>query len=89
MPPAKPAPENPWKPIGLLILIIAGSLIYLYVRGGLSELTAKSLLLPPPPETQTAPTSDTSASGNTYANHELQNTYPMDPNPIQTNPPQQ
>lgn len=81
----KPAPANPWGPVYLLILIIGGSLLALYMRGDLGKLNAKSLFLPPPPETQVP---QPNQSGTTYAQHDLeQNAYKMDPNPIDTTNP--
>ena len=82
----KEDPGSAWAPIGLLLLVIGGSLLALYVRGDLKNLHPTELFLQAPPEAQIRPTSDTE-QGNTYANEELQNSYTIDPNPIQTNPP--
>ncbi len=83
----KPAPSSPWAPVYVLLLIFAGSLLILYVRGDLGKLDAKSLLVPPPQETQ-LPTQSSDQSGTTYAQHDLQqNAYKMDPNPIDTTNP--
>ncbi len=82
----KESEGSPWAPVGLLALIIGGAFLYLYVTGNLSKLNTKDLLLPPPTQTQTTPTQQTNT--NTYAEEQLQqNTYTVDPNPIQTNQP--
>lgn len=75
-------------PLYLLLLIIGGCLFALYYQGNLGKLDAKSLLLPPPTETQTTQQTSNNQSGTTYAEHDLQqNAYTMDPNPIDTTNP--
>ena len=78
----KPAPSDPWEAVLLVILIIAGSLILIWQQGRLKSLNVKSLFVPPPVNLHA--TTSPIKNGDTYATQQLENSYRINPNPVQT-----
>ena len=78
----KPAPSDPWEAVFLVVAIIAGSLILIWQQGRLKSLDVKNLLVPPPVSLYA--TTSPIKSGDTYATQQLENSYRMNPNPVQT-----